>query len=108
MPLARLRPCLVCRTPTTGPRCPDHARDHDRARREVYDSPAYRKLRARVIGSWLRERGPWCPGYDVPAHVSHRLTLDHVIPLEHGGAPLDVRNAGVLCRACNARKQART
>jgi 5-methylcytosine-specific restriction protein A len=71
----------------------------------VYDSPAYRRMRARVISAWINDHGPWCPGYRVPAHVSYDLTLDHDVPLEHGGAGVDERNAGVLCRACNARKR---
>jgi 5-methylcytosine-specific restriction protein A len=102
-----MRPCKVCRVPTEGPRCPKHQVEHDAPRRAVYDSPAYRRMRARVISSHLATVGPWCPGYGVPGHVSHALTLDHLVPLAAGGEATDARNAGVLCRACNSRKRDR-
>lgn len=102
-----MRRCLDCRQAFEGrgPRCRDCARTHDAARRGVYDDPAYRKLRARVIRRHVATYGPWCPGYGVPAHVSHELTLDHAIPLAHGGEGLDERNARVLCKTCNSRKR---
>ncbi|MHB8398591.1 MAG: HNH endonuclease [Candidatus Limnocylindrales bacterium] len=39
--------------------------------------------------------------------MSWDLTVDHVIPIERGGAPFDERNTEVLCRGCNARKGTR-
>ncbi len=57
-----------------------------------------------MLGQWLRDHGPWCPGDGVRhgPHVSWDLTLDHVVPLEAGGAPFDVANVRVLCRGWNS------
>jgi 5-methylcytosine-specific restriction protein A len=69
-----------------------------RAKRERYDNPEWRRLRAQVLAQWRAEYGNWCPGYNVPAHAASDLTVDHVAAgsLEAGVA--------VLCRRCNGSK----
>ncbi len=75
-----------------------------RVRNAVYDDPRYHALRAAVLHEWVGKHGWWCPGYEVPAHEAHDLSLDHTRPLSAGGAPFDRANASVLCGACNSRK----
>jgi 5-methylcytosine-specific restriction enzyme A len=100
-----LRRCLSCGELTPRTRCNSCETEHDAPRRAVYDSARYRRMRTRVIRRWIADHGPWCPGYRVPGHVAHSLTLDHRVPLAEGGDPYDEANAGVLCRECNARKR---
>ena len=74
----------------------------------MYDSARWRSLRRRLLDKWRAEHGPTCPGDEHHAeHVSFDLTLDHVVPLERGGAPYDERNLRVLCRSFNASKRDR-
>jgi 5-methylcytosine-specific restriction protein A len=106
-----LKPCLAdladgrpCGVPSSGPRCAAHALEHDATRRAVYDDTRWRRLRIRVLREWRLEHGPYCPGWNVEPHVAWDLTLDHIVPIERGGAPFDRRNIQPLCRACNTRK----
>lgn len=55
-----------------------------------------------AVEAWVGVHGYWCPGYGVPAHESHDLTADHVVPVGLGGDPLG--EVQVLCRACNSRR----
>jgi hypothetical protein len=52
-----------------------------------------------VLRAWLGEHGDWCPGYQRHAHRAADPTVDHVVPLAAGGAPLDIGNTAVLCRS---------
>jgi 5-methylcytosine-specific restriction endonuclease McrA len=55
-----------------------------------------------AVTTWIATHGWHCPGYGTPAHPSHDLTADHLIPRSQGG----IGSArGVLCRQCNARKR---
>jgi 5-methylcytosine-specific restriction endonuclease McrA len=106
------RICLGCGGLTAKPSqrgyCPECQRDYESTRpsREVYDSPRWRRLAARVLRAWVRANGWWCPGYGREAHASHDLTADHIDPLAAKGNPWDESNIGVLCRGCNGRKAA--
>jgi 5-methylcytosine-specific restriction protein A len=101
--------CTVCGVVTSraGSRCAAHARRSSPSRhRAVYRTRAWRRLSARVLRAWRGERGDWCPGFRRPAHRASDLTVDHVVSLAAGGAPLDVANTQVLCRSCNSSKGA--
>lgn len=73
--------------------------------RSIYNTYTWRRIRARVLREWRRLYGPWCPGWGIPGHVSHDLTVDHKLAVSAGGAPFDRANLQVLCRGCNSRKQ---
>jgi len=101
--------CTVCGVVTSRPgsRCAAHARRSSPSRHSaVYRTREWQCLSARVLRAWRGERGSWCPGYRRPAHRASDLTVDHVVPLAAGGAPLDVANTQVLCRSCNSSKGA--
>lgn len=89
----RRKPCVICGTPSTASRCPEHAIPQPTA--------ADRKRRASVIAEHLAIYGPNCPGYGTEAHAATDLTADHVLPRSRFGESGDLT---VLCRACNARK----
>jgi 5-methylcytosine-specific restriction enzyme A len=101
--------CTVCGVVTSraGSRCTEHARQSNRSRHNaLYSTRAWQRLSARVLRAWRGEHGNWCPGYQRPAHPAADLTVDHVVPLAAGGAPLDIGNCAVLCRSCNSTKGA--
>ena len=103
--------CTVCGVVTSraGSRCTEHARQSNRSRHNaLYSTRAWQRLSARLLRSWRGEHGDWCPGYQRPAHLAADLTVDHVTPLAAGGAPFDIANTSVLCRACNSTKGAST
>lgn len=68
----------------------------------------YRRLCARV---WAEESHCWVCGawVDQSLPPNHRLsrTLDHVVQLRDGGAPLDRQNARLAHRACNTARSNR-
>jgi 5-methylcytosine-specific restriction protein A len=97
------RPCLDCGQLSDATRCPEHRRAKGREKRRPGYTNAERERRALVVAQWRRDRGDYCPGYNVPPHLTPDLTADHITPVAAGGAeggPLTV-----LCRACNARKR---
>jgi 5-methylcytosine-specific restriction enzyme A len=99
--------CTVCGVVTSRPgsRCTMHARQSNRSRHNaLYNTRAWQRLSARVLRAWRGQHGNWCPGYQRDAHPASDLTVDHVMPLAAGGAPLDIANCGVLCRSCNSTK----
>jgi 5-methylcytosine-specific restriction protein A len=101
--------CTVCGVVTSrsGSRCLVHARQSNRSRHNaLYSTREWQRLSARVLRAWRGQHGNWCPGYQRDAHPASDLTVDHVVPLSAGGAPLDITNCAVLCRSCNSTKGA--
>ena len=101
--------CTVCGVVTSGAgsRCSRHPRlSRIGANHAVHTDPRWARLSRRVIARHVGQRGYVCPGYGRPAHPSGDLTVDHVVPLAAGGAPLDIANCAVLCRSCNSTKGA--
>ena len=99
--------CTVCGVVTSGlgSRCTVHARLSNRSRHNVlYTTRAWQRLSGRVLRAWRGQHGNWCPGYGRDGHPAGDLTVDHVVPLAAGGAPLDIANCAVLCRSCNSTK----
>lgn len=103
------RPCLDCGRPSTGTRCRFHAAIRERAHHNPqYSDPRYVALRRDVLSAWRDEHGNVCPGDDHHAsHPAMDLTLDHLVPLVHGGSLLDTSNMRVLCRSANSARGAR-
>ncbi|HET6755941.1 MAG TPA: hypothetical protein VFH23_18530 [Jiangellaceae bacterium] len=106
-------PCLSCGRPTpTGSRCPDCARDTQRAkraRRPYAATSAEKRRRAAAVDQWRATYGDWCPGWEgrEPHAVvwPNILSADHTTPVAVGGderGPLTVR-----CRRCNSARGAR-
>lgn len=101
--------CTVCGVVTsrTGSRCTIHARQSNRSRHNaLYSTREWQHLSARVIARHRGQHGNWCSGYGRNPHPASDLTVDHVVPLAAGGAPLDPGNLAVLCRSCNSTKGA--
>ncbi len=97
--------CVSCLRPTRiGTRCRSCAPEYERNRHNAqYDSPAWRRLRARTLARHVRSVGWQCPGIgDREAHESRDLSVDHIHALALGGSLLDPANLRVLCRSCNS------
>lgn len=86
------RPCLVCGTPSTGSRCPDHTLPA-RGRQ-------HRRVRAHVLLEETR-----CHLCGKPGRADDPLTYDHVIPRSHGG-PTIRANGRAAHASCNGRRGA--
>ncbi len=63
----------------------------------------HEKLAKIVIARWVRENGWTCPGIGVPAHESHDLVADHLVPVSAGGENV-IENYRCVCRGCNSRR----
>jgi 5-methylcytosine-specific restriction endonuclease McrA len=105
--------CTVCGVVTSGPgsRCTAHAQQSNRSRHNpLYATREWQRLSVRIIAAHVGAFGWVCPGDgpDHRAHPSRSLTVDHILTLSAGGAPLDRANLRVLCRSRNSELGART
>lgn len=104
------RPCLGpggstrCPTASIAPagrrRCPRCTRAAEITRDLSPARAVYRTSRWRALSQQLRADHPWC----VKCGSTEDLTVDHIIPLQHGGEPYAISNLQVLCRADQNRK----
>jgi 5-methylcytosine-specific restriction endonuclease McrA len=93
----RRRAPQVAASKRRGPEAEARRRNTPAAR--LYNSRAWRQVRRAVL-----ERDHWtCRYCRKPAD-----TVDHVVPLSRGGAPLDTNNLVACCRSCNGRKGNKT
>jgi 5-methylcytosine-specific restriction endonuclease McrA len=91
--MPRTKPCLICGTPSHGPRCPQHTTPR------AYNTAEYQAARRVMLAGATR---CWICG--LPATPSNPLEADHTHPISEGGTP-----AGPLRAAhhtCNARRGA--
>ena len=54
-----------------------------------------------MVGEWVELNGWLCRGWGRKPHYSERLTVDHIVPISHGGLDV-IENCRVLCRDCNS------
>jgi 5-methylcytosine-specific restriction protein A len=114
MATRRQRPCLVCGALTrNASRCSTHQaawqKRQDQARGSAHQrgyTQAWRTAAAAAVAEHRAAHGDWCQGWGVLAHASSDLTADHAVPKAAGGTD-EQSNIQILCRGCNARKQAR-
>lgn len=67
-----------------------------------YQSAAWRKLRRVKL-----QRNPMCEECERRGRITPAQMVDHIVPINKGGAPLDMYNLQSLCNACHARKSAK-
>ena len=69
---------------------------------EFYQSTAWRKLRAIKL-----DENPMCEECARSGRLTPAQMVDHIVPINKGGAELDIDNLQSLCNACHARKSAK-
>ena len=69
---------------------------------EFYQSTAWRKLRAIKLNE-----EPMCEECARLGRLTPAQMVDHIVPINKGGAGLDMDNLQSLCNTCHARKSAR-
>mgnify|MGYP002853116460 CR=1 FL=1 len=64
-----------------------------------YSSMPWRKLR-----EYVKRRNPLCAECLRNGIVTQGTLVDHIVPIEEGGAKMDLSNLQVLCAACHNKK----
>lgn len=73
-----------------------------RRNQSFYDSPAWRKLR-----KWFARQNPVCVECRDEGIARTLDVVDHIVPIEQGGARLDPANLQALCNRHHNQKTAR-
>lgn len=71
-------------------------------RHKFYSSAQWRKLRSLKLSL-----NPLCEECERHNLITPGQVVDHIIPIEDGGAPLDLTNLQTLCALCHNRKHAK-
>jgi 5-methylcytosine-specific restriction protein A len=106
-----------CAGLTKGKYCEQHAHLEEREKQErqayynrtardaeaqrLYESPAWRRLRALHI-----KRNPLCEKCFAGGRITPAVIVDHRVEIKDGGGRLDTDNLTSLCRACHNQKTA--
>lgn len=69
---------------------------------EFYQSASWRRLRTVKL-----EQNPMCEECERNGRYTPAQMVDHIVPINKGGASLDIKNLQSLCNACHARKSAK-
>lgn len=72
------------------------------ANTKFYQSSAWRRLRAEKIA-----RNPLCEECHKMGIIEQGTVVDHIVPINQGGAPLSLDNLQTLCDRCHNRKSGR-
>jgi 5-methylcytosine-specific restriction protein A len=119
MPQGLWKPCAKAGCPnlTHGRYCEVHAELEEREKREraerynkfdrdkdgqkLYESPAWRRLRAIYL-----KRNPLCEVCYAEGRITPAVICDHRVEIKDGGAKLDMANITAMCYACHNKKTA--
>ena len=69
---------------------------------DFYQSRKWRSLRSLKL-----EQNPLCEECERKGILTPAQMVDHIVPINKGGAPLDMSNLQSLCNKCHAAKTAR-
>lgn len=69
---------------------------------EFYHSTRWRRLRERKLRA-----DPLCEQCAARGQIVPATVVDHIVPINEGGAPLDMQNLQSLCDRCHNRKSGR-
>lgn len=90
-----MKPCISCGEPSIESRCDEHKIERKPQPWTIRDTNRWQRLSRR-----LRRMQPWCSS----CGAEDGLSVDHIVPLAHGGDPFDVTNLQILCQSCNSTK----
>lgn len=74
----------------------------DRSNAAFYNGRTWRKLRLMILN-----RDPVCKMCEERGNVSSSTVVDHIQPINKGGAKLNPDNLQGLCFSCHSKKSAR-
>ncbi len=69
---------------------------------KFYQSTAWRRLRTVKL-----EQQPMCEECERQGKITPAQLVDHILPINKGGASLDIENLQSLCNTCHNRKSAK-
>jgi 5-methylcytosine-specific restriction protein A len=72
-------------------------------RHKFYNTARWRRLR-----DWYRKQHPLCRECEKRGIVTPGAVVDHIVPIEDGGALMDADNLQHLCMACHNRKHSKS
>lgn len=72
--------------------------------RKYKEGLLYNTKRWQRFSKYFRSKNPWC---EVETCNNFADDVDHIKPLEEGGAEFDERNLMSLCKSCHAIKSAK-
>lgn len=90
----------TCRRPWMAERKPQEGRKYSNTK--FYQSTAWRKLRAIKL-----EQQPLCEECLSKGIHTHAKVADHIVPINRGGAALNIENLQSLCDRCHNIKSAK-
>ena len=70
-------------------------------RHKIYSTSRWQKLRA-----YKRKRNPLCEECLKHGRITPAVLVDHIIPIEEGGAVFEIENLQSLCSECHNKKHA--
>ncbi len=74
----------------------------DKSNRSIYNSIQWRKLRQMIL-----HKQPICVMCEQKNRYTTANTIDHILPINKGGAVWAIDNLQALCSSCHNRKSAR-
>lgn len=74
----------------------------DKSNASFYNSRQWRKLRLMIL-----QREPLCKECEKKNRFVSAVVVDHILPINKGGAKLSLDNLQGLCTTCHNRKSAR-
>lgn len=112
MPYKPLKPCAYpgCPKLTAGTYCEEHKKLRDKEyniygrdefSKKFYKSREWVALRKRKLAEQ-----PFCEECLKVGKVTKATTVDHIVPIKQGGAPLSLTNLQCLCWSCHSQKSA--
>ena len=96
--------------PSRESKCAEHSKLSRKERRRRYEkqsSPFYRSAAWTRLRMVILRREPLCRqcARSSPKRITAAQMVDHIVPINQGGAPLDERNLQPLCNDCHQRKR---
>ena len=82
------------------PKKPKHLREVDNT--SFYNSKRWRSLRNYFIQMY-----PLCVNCKRKGEIKNARVVDHIVPINMGGSPIDIKNLQSLCDPCHNSKSAK-